>query len=277
MSRWVEVADGVLARRYRELDLTVGLVIGDGGCLVVDTRGDAVQGAELATAVRELTAAPWQVAITHGHFDHCFGTSAFLPAAVWAHRRCPPHLAGTGELQRTEWARHYAERGQPATAAALRAAPLIPPNQLVDQRVHLDIGGRRVVLAHLGRGHTDHDLVVWLPADGVVFAGDLVEHGAPPAFEDADPLAWPSTVDGLLRLGATVVVPGHGDPVGEAFVHAQHQELCAVATLCRRALAGEPAEALLAASPYPADTTRTALARAEDPARASGEDVELPQ
>jgi len=28
MARWIEVADGVLVRRYEELDLSVGLVVG---------------------------------------------------------------------------------------------------------------------------------------------------------------------------------------------------------------------------------------------------------
>lgn len=261
-SRWVDLADGVLARRYGELDLTVGLVIGDGACLVVDTRGDAVQGAELAAAVRAVTDAPWQVAITHAHFDHCFGTAAFLPTPVWAHRWCAADLAATGEQQRALWARHYAEQGQPQVAEALLATPLVLPDRLMDDRAELSVGGRTVVLAHVGLGHTRHDVVVWLPDDGVVFAGDLIEHGAPPAFEDAFPLAWPSTVDALLRLGAAVVVPGHGDPVDAAFVRAQQQELSAVATLCRRHLAGEPTAALLSASPYPAETTRTALSRA---------------
>jgi hypothetical protein len=38
-------------------------------------------------------------------------------------------------------------------------------------------------LRALGRGHTD--LVVRVPDAGVVFAGDLVAQGAPPALEDA--------------------------------------------------------------------------------------------
>jgi glyoxylase-like metal-dependent hydrolase (beta-lactamase superfamily II) len=269
MSRWVELADGVLARRYRELDLTVGLVVGDGACLVVDTRGDAVQGAELAAAVREVTAAPWQLAITHAHFDHCFGTAAFLPAPVWAHHRCAQRLGATGELQRAQWQRYYAQQGQPATAAAIGAAPLVAPDHPVDSAAELDIGGRRVVLLHPGPGHTDHDLAAWLPADGVLFAGDLVEQGAAPDFEDAVPLAWPDALDALLRLGPATVVPGHGDPVDVAFVRAQRDELSAVAQLCRRLLDGEPASNLLAASPYPADTTRAALARAVADADAS--------
>jgi len=275
--RWLELADGVYTRRYRELDLTVGLVVGDGGCLVIDTRGDAEQGAELAAAVREVTAAPWQVAITHAHFDHCFGTAAFDTAAVdttaldtaavdttavdtdgvgrttvWAHRRCAADLAVTGESQRAHWVEHYAAT-RPEVARAIAAAPIRLPDALIDDRATVSVGGREVVLAHPGRGHTGHDLVAWVPDCGVVFAGDLVEQGAPPAFEDAYPLDWPAAVDAVLALGPTVVVPGHGDPVDQGFVRAQRAELAAIADLCR----GRGG-----ASPYPPDVTRTALARA---------------
>lgn len=258
MTRWVELGDGVYARRYAELDLTVGLVVGDGACLVVDTRGDAEQGAELAAAVREVTAAPWQVALTHAHFDHCFGTSAFPGAPVWAHRGCATFLATTAEEQRATWAAHYADT-RPEVARALAAAVVVPPDRLFDERAVLDVGGREVVLAHPGPGHTDHDVLVWVPDARVVFAGDLVEHGAPPSFGDAYPLEWPAALDAVLALPATTVVPGHGDPVGPHFVHAQRAELAAIADLCRLAAAGEPVD--LAASPYPADVTRTALDR----------------
>jgi hypothetical protein len=47
-ARWLEIGDGVLVRRYAELDLSIGLVLGSTGCLVIDTRGDETQGAELA-------------------------------------------------------------------------------------------------------------------------------------------------------------------------------------------------------------------------------------
>jgi glyoxylase-like metal-dependent hydrolase (beta-lactamase superfamily II) len=215
----------------------------------------------LAAAVRSLTSAPWQVVITHAHFDHCFGTSAFLPASVWAHRLCAVRLAETGEMQRRLWAQHYRDNGRPDIAAALKEAPLVTPQRLFDRRRTLSVDGRTVVLAHLGRGHTDHDVVVWLPDDGVLFAGDLVENGAPPAFEDAYPLAWPSTVDNLLALSARTIVAGHGNPVDQAFVRAQRDELAAVAQLCHRHMAGEPVHTLLAESPYPPEVTRIALLR----------------
>ncbi|GAA2776035.1 MBL fold metallo-hydrolase [Saccharopolyspora taberi] len=253
MTGWREIADGVLIRRYAELDLTVGLVVGAEQALVVDTRGDHVQGAELAAAVRQVTPLPWQIAITHGHFDHCFGTAAFLPAPVWAHERCALHLRRTAEDQRAEWIEHYRHEA-PETAEALRTTTVISPDRLVGDRAELDLGGRTARLLHLGPGHTDHDLVV--AAGDVVFAGDLVEQGAPPDFSDARPEHWPSTLDNLLDLRPSVVVPGHGDPVGPDFVRSQRAEIAAAVELCR---AGPPEGDLLARSPFPEATTRAVL------------------
>ncbi|OLT19305.1 MBL fold metallo-hydrolase [Pseudonocardia sp. CNS-139] len=225
--RWVEVGDGVLARRYAELDLTVGLVLGAERALVVDTRGDERQGAELAAAVRAVTPLPPAVAITHAHFDHCFGTSAFPGAPVHALPRCREVLAATAAAQRAEWTRHYRDRGDATTAAALAATD--PPLPDAAAPVALDLGGRTAHLLHLGRGHTDHDLVVHVPDQQVVFAGDLVEEGAPPDLGDAVLAEWPATLDALLALAPRVVVPGHGDPVDPAFVAEQRAYLASLA------------------------------------------------
>jgi glyoxylase-like metal-dependent hydrolase (beta-lactamase superfamily II) len=248
--RWTEVGDGVLARRYRELDLTVGLVLGGERALVVDTRGDERQGAELAAAVRAVTALPLVVALTHAHFDHCFGTAAFTPAPVHALPRCRAVLAATAAAQRARWSRHYRDRGDERTAAALAATD--PPLPDAPAPATLELGGRSVELAHLGRGHTDHDLVVSVPDAGVVFAGDLVEQGAPPDLEDAVVPEWPATLDALLALRPRTVVPGHGDPVAPLFVAGQRAELAAVAALHDAVARGElgVAEAERR-SPYP--------------------------
>lgn len=262
MPAWREVADRVLVRRYAELDLTVGLVLGDGGCLVVDTRGDLVQGAELAGAVRGVTADPWTVVLTHAHFDHSFGTAAFLPAPVWAHEGARADLVATGHRQRGEWERHYREAGRPEVADAIAAVEPVLPNRLVTDRATLDIGGREVALVHPGPGHTDHDLVAHVPDAGVVFAGDLVEQGAPPAFEDAYPAAWPAALDRVLALGAPVVVPGHGEPVDRAFVTAQRAEIAETARLATEVASHRRTwAAALLRSPYPESVLGAAVAR----------------
>jgi glyoxylase-like metal-dependent hydrolase (beta-lactamase superfamily II) len=220
---WTEVADRVFARRHEELDLTTGLVLGDGGCLVIDTRGDHVQGAELAKAVREITADPWQVVLTHNHFDHYYGTGAFLPCDVWAQEnfRVDPE-------ERDTWARKYRAEGKPRIAEAIETTEIARPSKTFAERAALSIG-RTVVLHHFGAAHSFCDTVVHVPDVGVVFAGDLVEHPEfiEESFGDGDIASWPAALDALLALGPTVIVPGHGDPVGQDFVAAQREILAA--------------------------------------------------
>jgi glyoxylase-like metal-dependent hydrolase (beta-lactamase superfamily II) len=253
---WQEVDPGVFVRRHAALDLNCGLVVGEEACLVVDTRSDLGEAADLIAAVRAVTPHPWTVVNTHAHYDHCFGNAAFRPAPVWAARGCAPALLATGEEQRAAAVAELAAAGDRRAADLVRAAPLDPPDRAVDEVTALDIGGREVVLRFLGRGHTDHDLVVEVESTGeetVVFAGDLVEEGAPPAFEDAWPGEWPATLGRLHALARGPVVPGHGAVVDAGFVGAQREELLAVLTALR--------EDRLDDGPYPPATMRTAAGR----------------
>ena len=82
---------------------------------------------------------------------------------------------------------------------------------------------REVELRYLGRGHTDNDIVIRVDGADVLCAGDLLENGATPYFGDGYPMDWPATAEALLALTGerTVVVPGHGDHAGRAFVESQ--------------------------------------------------------
>ncbi|WP_019855099.1 MBL fold metallo-hydrolase [Actinopolyspora mortivallis] len=259
---WRELCPGVLVRRYAELDLTVGLVLGDERALVIDTRGDRRQGAELAEAVRGLTRLPTQVVLTHAHFDHCFGTTAFTPVPVWSHVDFTAHLTATAELQREAWTRHYRAVGEAETAAALAETALEFPDRSVDEPVLLDLGGRTVRLFHPGPGHTDHDLVVRVEDAAVSFVGDLLENGACPDFEDAHPLRWPDSLEQVLGHSDELFVPGHGDPMSPEQAARQHTELRSLAELCAGVSRGELGEReAVARGPYPEETVRAALSR----------------
>jgi glyoxylase-like metal-dependent hydrolase (beta-lactamase superfamily II) len=231
---WSEVGAGVFVRRHESFDLNVGLVVGDGGCLVIDTREHLTAGREVATAVREVTSAPWTVVNTHAHFDHFLGNAAFVPSDIWALDRCAAVIAGYGEVQRRVMT-HLARRaGQDAVAIDLEASPVVVPNRVfAAPRTELDVGGRPVTLHHLGRGHTDNDVVITVDDTEVVFAGDLVEEGAPPAFDDAYPIEWVATLGALLPLLGGPVVPGHGAVVGAAFVAEQRDLLERVTEVAR--------------------------------------------
>jgi glyoxylase-like metal-dependent hydrolase (beta-lactamase superfamily II) len=226
VSKWIEVAEQVFARRHEELDQTLGLIVGSERCLVVDSGTNEMHGQAWRAAIREVTTLPWDLLITHAHWDHFFGTAAFTPCPIWAHPVCQQEITNNAEEHRARGLRYYRDAGLPVEA--MSAARVVPPTELVPYAVKLDLAGRSVVLFHPGRGHTGGDVVAHVPDAGVLFAGDLVEEGAPPAVgSDAYPAEWPSTMDVLLSLRPNVIVPGHGNPVDQAFVAAQRDELAA--------------------------------------------------
>lgn len=250
LDAWTEIADRVFVRRHESMDLNVTVVVGEGACLVVDTRASERQGRDLAEAIRTITPHPWVVVNSHHHFDHTFGNAVFRPAEIWGHRRCAEELIANGELMRDRIVGLHREHGT-GMAEEIAASRIDPPDQLVDDIATLTVGGRPVQLRHLGRGHTDNDLVLTVPDADLLIAGDLVEEGAPPQFASAFPLDWPGTLDALADLVTGPVVPGHGAVVDLAFVRAQREEH---ATLVEKAqeghAAGRPAADVAAELPY---------------------------
>ena len=116
----------------------------------------------------------------------------------------------TGEQRRARIA-----RDEPGIAADLAEVVIDHPDQVFQEAATIEVGGRPVDLRFLGRGHTDHDVVISIPGADVVFAGDLVEGGAVPFFNDAYPLDWPATANLLADLVTGTIVPGRPrtDPI----------------------------------------------------------------
>lgn len=229
MSRWQELGDGVFRRRWESLDLNVGLIVTESSVVVIDSRANHAQADELIDEIRLITSHPvTHLVNTHHHWDHTFGNARF-DADIVGHARCRQEMIENGEVARqslldADWL--------PDDAKPLFAEVRItPPVTTFDQRLDLELGDRVVTLSHLGRGHTDNDIIV--EVDGVLFAGDLVEEGAPPQFGDAHPREWPATLDQLISRVSGVVVPGHGDLVDRAFVEGQRDQIA-------RAIEGEP-------------------------------------
>jgi glyoxylase-like metal-dependent hydrolase (beta-lactamase superfamily II) len=252
---FTEVGDRVFVLRHPVLNVNVTLVVGDAAALLVDTLSTADQAAELAAAARAVTPHPWTIVNTHHHFDHCFGNATLAadpPRPVYAHEETAQLLRERPDEVRQ---RAYEEMrtAEPALAAELARTPLLAPTHAVHLESTVDLGGRHVLLRHLGRGHTAGDLVVHVPDADVLVAGDLIEEGAPPEFDDGYPLEWVETLAEMLRLATphTVVVPGHGAPVTETYVRAQHEQFAALAWLIRDGHAdGAPAERVAARAPF---------------------------
>jgi glyoxylase-like metal-dependent hydrolase (beta-lactamase superfamily II) len=249
VSTWVELGDRVFVRRYEFYDQNIGVILGGGEALVIDTRATHVQAREIQADLRMLTADPVTLVVdTHGHFDHAFGNHVFRPATIWGQAGCPPFLTRTAEQRR---ARITAQ--EPTLAADLAEVVIDPPDRVFDSEVTVEIGGRPVELRYLGRGHTDHDLIVSVPDADVIFAGDLIEGGNVPFFNDAYPLDWPATASALAEMVSGIVVPGHGDHAGRAFAAEQATAIGAIADLGRRVHQGElTLDDALGQTPFPA-------------------------
>jgi glyoxylase-like metal-dependent hydrolase (beta-lactamase superfamily II) len=246
-----EVGDGALALHYDFLDQNIGVVVGGERALVIDTRSSTVQAREVIEDLRRVTPLPWVVLDTHHHWDHVFGNAAFRPAEVWGHERCVARM-----LERSAEAIEEVGRAIPSLAAELAEVEVSPPDVTVGdgEPARIDLGGRVVEVRYLGRAHTDDDVVAWLAEDGILFAGDLVEEGAPPSFGDAYPLEWPATDEALLDLGAAAIVPGHGRVVDGPFVRAQMEELALGARVMRDAhAAGRPLADAARSLPWPVE------------------------
>jgi glyoxylase-like metal-dependent hydrolase (beta-lactamase superfamily II) len=203
---FTELAPGAYAFTA-EGDPNSGVIVGDDGVVVVDAQATPRQAGRVIERVRQVTDKPVKyVVLTHYHAVRVMGASAYGAREVIA-------STGTHEL--------IVERGQadfesevgrfPRLFEDVASVPgLTWPTMAFSDRLTLWLGRRRVDLLHLGRGHTAGDIVAWLPDERVLFAGDLIEHGATPYTGDAHLKDWPRTLDRLEELGAAKAVPGRG-------------------------------------------------------------------
>ncbi len=272
MTDFVEVADRVWVARYPWFDVNVGVVAGSAGLILVDTNASDRAAQEVLGDLRRLSAAPLLAAVnTHVHFDHSFGNGVVVAdegAELIAHEEAAAALpAHAAEIR----AQAAAEVGEDDRYAELVATEEVVPQRTFSSALTLDLGDRLVELVHPGRGHTSGDVVVRVPDADAVLAGDLVEEsaardGVPGFGADCYPMDWPTTLDLALNLigPGTVVVPGHGAPVGREFVQEQRAAIGVVAETIRDlAGRGVPLDQALDAAdwPYPREALADAVRR----------------
>jgi glyoxylase-like metal-dependent hydrolase (beta-lactamase superfamily II) len=210
-----ELADGVFAYTAQG-DPNVGCVIGTDAILAIEARATPVMAQRWIDVVRKLSPLPFgDLVLTHYHAVRVLGASAFGAQRIVTTRATADLIAERGKQ---DWA---SEQGR--MPRLFQGAETIPgltwPTHTFEERMEIDLGNRLVELQFLGRGHTAGDLVVWLPAERICFAGDLVEAQAAPYMGDAHIGDWRgATLDRVAQLGAEQVVGGRGPVVRGAAV-----------------------------------------------------------
>ncbi|MGI9164186.1 MAG: MBL fold metallo-hydrolase [Mycobacterium sp.] len=226
---WELLATGVHRCRLPFLDVTVGLVAGHSRVLLIDCGTTLAEAAGICIDALELTGRTvTDIVMTHHHFDHVLGSAGFPGAVLYAAEPVARVLAEDTAWLRGEAVRHGATADDVDAAIGLLRVP-----DHVVTHARIELGGRVVTVDHPGRGHTDHDLIVLVPAAEpgdrpVVFCGDLIEESADPAIDAGSHLdSWPASIERLLELGGPDAryVPGHGAAVDAEFLARQRDWL----------------------------------------------------
>jgi glyoxylase-like metal-dependent hydrolase (beta-lactamase superfamily II) len=251
------LAEGVYAIRHADApdEFPQGnttVIIGQRAVLVVDSCYMPSSAREDIAQIRAWTDKPVRYLVnTHWHYDHTMGNGAYAEAfpglAVIAHTETRRNMAGYNPHWFARYPRYTAndremlrtgkdEAGQPLTDArraeierslpgrapvATEFAAVVDriPDTTFDREMTVDLGGRVVQIRHLGRGNTAGDAIVYLPAEKIAVAGDMLTHPIP-YLGGGYPTELPSTLRALAQLDAVAIVPGHGEILRDkAYLH----------------------------------------------------------
>ena len=185
-----------------------GFIVTSEGVVVIDALASPRQGEALLRTIRGVTRQPvrWLV-LTHHHPDHTFGAIVLRRAGakVIAHPDTRVLAAEGGpDALVADWVRVVG-------LDAMRGFEFANvPDRPVTGADTLRLGGRTIVVTHPGPAHTAGDLMVWLPRERVLFAGDLLIEDGVTMVVDGSARALKHGLDRIEGLAARVVVPGHG-------------------------------------------------------------------
>lgn len=188
-------------------------VVTPAGVVVIDALGSPELGRRLMAEIRKVTSKPIHtVVLTHYHADHIYGLQVFKEAGahIVAHTAAREYLNSDTARLRLEASR------QDLWPWVDENTRLVPADEWLTGPKVFTVGGVRFEVQPVGPSHTAEDLVVYMPQQKVLFAGDLVFRNRIPFVGQADSRHWIEALESLLKFDARWVVPGHGPISTEA-------------------------------------------------------------
>ena len=250
--RKIPVADGIVlfvTPPYGDVGLdgnSIAILSRD-GVFVFDTNGTPAAAAAVLAEIRKLTDRPVRYVVnSHWHWDHWYGTEsyqrAFPDVRVIAHEKTREMMLGPAiafnkpgvETQLPAYIQSLERRVAAAEAATPPPAELSALKRRLDEdrffleqkrnvrhtaanvtfsnKLEIQLGERRIQVLHVDRAVTPGDAFVYLPDEKIVIAGDLLVN--PISFAlSCYPTEWLRTLERIDALDASVIVPGHGEPL----------------------------------------------------------------
>ena len=238
--RFHMLADGVYLAMYTVpmFNSNSLVVINDDDVLVVDSHITPNAAKQLLAGIAQLTDKPITTLVyTHFHYDHAHGTQAFGELQIIGHEFTRETMAGdphneptflrekSGHPRTIAWLESQLEAAGDeqreqleyrlglarVRAESTKTIEPVPPDTTLHDRLTLFRGDREIQVIFCGRAHTGGDVVVYLPADKLVYTGDMAFSG-PSFLGDGHVDEWPDTLMKLKELDVDLYVPGHGPP-----------------------------------------------------------------
>jgi cyclase len=201
---YVDVKNGSPANSFAA---NAGIVIGRDGILVVDTLISAKEARRFIGDIRKVSDKPIKYVVdTHYHLDHAFGNGEFanLGAAIISQENDRKNLEikGAAALKNA--------KGYGLTDEDLAGTVIALPTISFTDRMTIDLGGERVELIFAGPSHTEGSTLVYLPERKILFTGDILFTDFHPFMGEGDVAGWVKSLDFILALDVTTIIPGHG-------------------------------------------------------------------
>ncbi|MDY6834242.1 MAG: MBL fold metallo-hydrolase [Chloroflexota bacterium] len=229
MSKWEftrglhDIGNGVYA--YLQPDgswgwSNAGLVVDCGQSLLVDTLFDLPMTHEMLDTLRTATPGAESIDIlvnTHANGDHCYGNQLAEGAEIIASIACAEEMAQMPPQMLAQVAQSAADMGEMGNYFAQCFASfnfdgisLPRVSRTFDGSLDLFVGYKEVHLIQVGPAHTLGDVIVYVPQDRALFAGDILFIGSTPIMWVGPVGNWIQACDLILSMDVDVIVPGHG-------------------------------------------------------------------
>ncbi|MFH1087967.1 MAG: MBL fold metallo-hydrolase [Chloroflexota bacterium] len=183
-----------------------GFILAGRQVVVVDSLISPSMAQQMAKQLRQVTdRAATYLINTHGHGDHVFGNQVFSPpATIIAHKNVRDVLLSQGKAMVKSTAERWG-----GVLPDIKDTTVLPPHITYTERMTLHLDERTVELIHAGTAHTTGDTMVYLPAEKVLFSGDILfNHIIPPIMGSS--AGWIAAIEKLEAMDIETIVPGHG-------------------------------------------------------------------
>ncbi|PLX38520.1 MAG: MBL fold metallo-hydrolase [Hyphomicrobiales bacterium] len=187
---------------------TFGLIVTADGAVLVDPGGSWKGAEELDKAVGAVTDQPVKIVIDTGGQDHRWLGNGYWRAkgaTIIASDAAIADQHDRVSMQFTMLTQLLG--GELAGTEAAYADTTFAENHT------LTLGGTTIEIHHPAPAHTPGDSFVWLPAENIVFTGDIVYVDRLLGVMDhSSSKGWIEAFDAFAALDPAHVVPGHGHP-----------------------------------------------------------------